>query len=149
MEDSKTLFYSSKFLWASERIFSKRKANLGTSPKKMFPPTPVKTHQFSSYYAFLSSRPRNMFRRMSILKNMCKPSLASVGQGMARKEYSPTQHLQCTGYLFPWPQQPNDFSYWVNEAKIKDVKPTLRLKLNKTRGSKQQAFRPYVCQCPI
>ena len=36
MEEFKTLFYSSKFLWARERMFSKRTANLGTRPKKKF-----------------------------------------------------------------------------------------------------------------
>jgi hypothetical protein len=75
--------------------------------------------------------------------NMCKPSLPRVGQGKARKQYSPTQHLQHTGYLFPWPQWPHDFSYWVNEAKISSVKPSLRLKLNnKTHGSKATSSVP-------
>jgi len=38
MEDSKTLLWSSKFLWARERMFRKFIDGLGTLPQKDSPP---------------------------------------------------------------------------------------------------------------
>lgn len=38
MEDFKTLLWSSKFVWARERMFSKFIDSLGTLPKKDLPP---------------------------------------------------------------------------------------------------------------
>jgi len=37
MEESKTLFCSAEFSWASERISSKFMDNLGTGPQKVSP----------------------------------------------------------------------------------------------------------------
>ena len=49
---------------------------------------------------------KTLSSKHSVQKNVDtdKPSLASVGQGMARKQYCAKQHLQCTGYLILWPQ---------------------------------------------
>jgi hypothetical protein len=74
MGDSKTLFFSSKFPWTSERIYSKFMDNFGTCPQKHLPALTSKT-----LFLFLEGCYCRLFMPITMADELFKKGVTVTG----------------------------------------------------------------------